>query len=89
MIEIVYNGNKLVLYNSGMVTAFFEVGDEDDMQIDSHDFNSIDEAREWLDKMSGEIENTDILEPVYNENETATYDDEHCTAHIEYFKYGE
>ena len=50
MIEIVYNGNKLVLYNSGMVTAFFEVGDEDDMQIDSHDFNSIDEAREWLDK---------------------------------------
>ena len=39
-----------------------------------------------LFNLSGEIENTDILEPVYNENETATYDDEHCTAHIEYFK---
>ena len=39
-----------------------------------------------LFNLSGEIENTDILEPVYNENKTATYDDEHCTAHIEYVK---
>ena len=39
-----------------------------------------------LFNLSGEIENTDILEPVYNGNETATYEDDHCTAHIEYVK---
>ena len=32
------------------------------------------------------IDKTDILKPVYNENKTATYDDDHCTAHIEYVK---
>lgn len=41
---------------------------------------------ESLFNLSGEIENTDILDPVYDENKTATYDDEHCTAHIEYVK---
>lgn len=33
-----------------------------------------------------EIENTDILDPVYNKNKTATYNDDHCTTHIEYVK---
>lgn len=39
-----------------------------------------------LSNLSGKIEKTNILEPVYNGNKTATYDDDHCTAHIEYVK---
>ena len=41
---------------------------------------------ESLSNLSGIIEKTNILEPVYNGNETATYDGDHCTAHIEYVK---
>ena len=37
-----------------------------------------------LFNLAGEVMNTDILKPVYNENKTATYDDGYCTAHIEY-----
>lgn len=34
--------------------------------------------------LSGKIEKTNILKPVYNKNKTATYDDDHCKAKIEY-----
>jgi hypothetical protein len=50
MTEIVYNGNKIVIYESGLVSAFFAVDCDDDIQIDSRDFGTLDEAREWLDK---------------------------------------
>ena len=44
---------------------------------------------ESLFNLSAEIENTDILEPVYNKGKKKNYKDDHCTAHIEYVKDGE
>lgn len=42
-----------------------------------------------LFNLSAEIENTDILEPVYNQGKKKNYKDDHCKAKIEYVKDGE
>lgn len=42
-----------------------------------------------LFNLSTEIENTDILEPVYNQGKKKNYKNDHCKAKIEYVKDGE
>lgn len=42
-----------------------------------------------LFNLSAEIENTDILEPVYNQGKKKNYKNDHCKAKIEYVKDGE
>ena len=43
---------------------------------------------ESLFTLGSHTEESDILEPVYNKKKTATYTDDHCTAHIEYVNKG-
>jgi len=42
-----------------------------------------------LSNLSDKIENTNILNPVYNQGKNKNYKDDHCKAKIEYVKDGE